>query len=74
MADEDKAEQLAGSIAGTILPFSHDPRLELVVDPGLVSVPEIYFNAGRLDRSVALATEDYLSLASPRVVPIATRQ
>lgn len=74
MADADKAEQLAGSVAGTILPFSYDPRLELVVDPGLLRVPEIYFNAGRLDRSMALATEDYLCLASPCVVPIATRQ
>jgi Ala-tRNA(Pro) deacylase len=73
MADGDKAEQLAGSVAGTILPFSYDPRLELVVDPGLLSVPEMYFNAGRLDRSVALATEDYLRLASPRLVPISTR-
>jgi Ala-tRNA(Pro) deacylase len=74
MADGDKAEQLAGSVAGTILPFSYDPRLDLVVDPGLLSVPEIYFNAARLDRSIALATEDYLRLASPRVVAIATRQ
>lgn len=73
MADADKAEQLAGSVAGTILPFSYDPRLELVVDPALLSVPELYFNAARLDRSVALATEDYLRLASPRVLPIATR-
>ena len=54
MADGDKAEQLAGSVAGTILPFSYDPRLHLVVDPGLLCVPEIYFNAGSLDRSVAL--------------------
>jgi Ala-tRNA(Pro) deacylase len=73
MADAGKAEQLAGSVAGTILPFSYDPRLELVVDPALLSVPELYFNAARLDRSVALATEDYLRVASPRVVPIATR-
>jgi Ala-tRNA(Pro) deacylase len=72
MADADKAEQLAGSVAGTILPFSYDPRVELVVDPGLLSVSELYFNAARLDRSVALATEDYLRLASPRVLPIAS--
>jgi Ala-tRNA(Pro) deacylase len=74
MADGDKAEQLAGSVAGTILPFSYDPRLDLVVDPSLLSVPEIYFNAGRLDRSIALATDDYLRLAAPRLAAIATRQ
>jgi Ala-tRNA(Pro) deacylase len=73
MADGDKAEQLAGSVAGTILPFSYDPRLELVADPGLLSVPELYFNAARLDRSIALSTEDYVRLATPRLVPIATR-
>jgi len=72
MADTDKAEQLAGCVAGTILPFSYDPRLELVVDPGLLRMPELYFNAARLDRSVALATEDYLRLASPLVLAIAT--
>jgi Ala-tRNA(Pro) deacylase len=60
------------STAGTILPFSYDPRVELVVDPGLLSVSELYFNAARLDRSVALETEDYLRLASPRVLPIAS--
>ncbi len=74
MADGDKAEQLAGSVAGTILPFSYDPRLELVADPGLLGVPELYFNAARLDRSIALSTEDYLRLASPRLVTIATRE
>jgi Ala-tRNA(Pro) deacylase len=72
MADTNRAEQLAGSVAGTILPFSYDPRLELVVDPGILSVPELYFNAARLDRSVALAAEDYLRLASPLVLAIAT--
>src|SRR5687767_12122271 len=46
-----KAETLAGSVSGTILPFSFHPELELVVDPGLLEHPEIYFNAARLDRS-----------------------
>ena len=68
MADTDKAEQRAGCVAGTILPFSYDPRLELVVDPRLLSVAELYFNAARLDRSVALATEDYLRGSVPRAV------
>jgi Ala-tRNA(Pro) deacylase len=66
-ADTAKAEELAGSVAGTVLPFSYDERLELIADPALLDRSELYFNAGRLDRSVALASEDYLRLARPRL-------
>jgi Ala-tRNA(Pro) deacylase len=69
-ADTGKAEQLAGSVTGTILPFSYDERLELIADPALLDCGELYFNAGRLDRSVALASEDYLRLADPRIARI----
>jgi len=69
-ADTGKAEQLAGSVTGTILPFSYDERLELIADPALLDCGELYFNAGRLDRSVALASDDYLSLADPRIARI----
>ncbi|TMR08502.1 YbaK/prolyl-tRNA synthetase associated domain-containing protein [Nonomuraea zeae] len=69
-AAKEKAEELAGSVSGTVLPFSYDPRLELVADPSLLDQPELYFNAGRLDRSVALATEDYVRLAEPRLAAI----
>nr|WP_206442712.1 YbaK/EbsC family protein [Streptomyces boncukensis] len=58
-ASADRAEALAGSESGTILPFSFHPDLELVVDPGVLEPPEIYFNAARLDRSLALRAEDY---------------
>jgi Ala-tRNA(Pro) deacylase len=61
-AGQDKAEELAGSASGTILPFSYHPQLE---------PPELFFNAARLDRSIALATDDYLRLATPRIAPIA---
>jgi Ala-tRNA(Pro) deacylase len=73
LAEETKAEQLAGSPKGTILPFSYHPELELIADPGLLGPDELYFNAARLDRSIALATADYLRLASPRMAPIARR-
>jgi Ala-tRNA(Pro) deacylase len=66
-ASTDKAESLAGSVSGTILPFSFHPDLELIVDPGLLEHPEIFFNAARLDRSLALNTEDYLRIADPKV-------
>lgn len=69
-ASTDRAEELAGSVSGTILPFSFHPDLELVVDPALLAHPEIYFNAARLDRSLALNTDDYVRLADPKVHPI----
>jgi Ala-tRNA(Pro) deacylase len=70
-ASPDIAERLAGSVAGTILPFSFTPELELIVDPSLLKNDEIYFNAARLDRSMALKTNDYVALARPRLEPIA---
>ncbi len=70
-ATPDIAERLAGSVAGTILPFSFNPELELIVDPSLLESDEIYFNAARLDRSMALKISDYVTLAKPRLERIA---
>ncbi|MBP2325509.1 Ala-tRNA(Pro) deacylase [Kibdelosporangium banguiense] len=66
-ASPAKAEELAGSVVGTVLPVSYHPDLELIVDPKLLTFPELYFNAGRLDRSMALTTEDYVRVAGPRI-------
>jgi Ala-tRNA(Pro) deacylase len=71
-ADRAKAEELAGSLSGTVLPFSYHPKLEVIADPALLDVPELFFNAARLDRSIALATDDYQRLAAPRLAPITT--
>lgn len=65
-APPDRAQQLARSVMGTVLPFALDPRLELVADIDIRNSAEIYFNAARLDRSIALATDDYVRLAKPR--------
>lgn len=72
-ASPDIAERLAGSVAGTVLPFSFDPELILIVDPSLRENEFIYFNAARLDRSVELKTSDYLKIANPRFEQIAER-
>ena len=69
-ASPDIAERLAGSVTGTVLPFSFNPELELVVDPALLENDEIYFNAARLDRSMILKTSDYFEIARPRLVRI----
>lgn len=70
-APPDRAEELAGSVVGTVLPFAFDPRLELIVDPAIADSDELFFNAGRLDRSIGLKTADYVRLARPRFERIA---
>jgi len=70
-ASVENAERLGGSVVGTILPFSFDAELELVVDPQVFENTEMFFNAARLDRSLCLATGDYRTIASPRVARVA---
>ncbi|HKF36606.1 MAG TPA: YbaK/EbsC family protein [Ktedonobacteraceae bacterium] len=72
-ASSDIAERLAGSVVGTILPFSFNPELELVADPSVLEHDELYFNAARLDRSMVLKTSDYVALAKPRLGRISDR-
>ena len=69
-AATDVAERLAGSVAGTVLPFAFHPDLRLIADPGVARHAEIFFNAARLDRSLALATADYLRIAEPHLADI----
>jgi len=70
-ANKESAEKLSGSVSGTILPFSFNPELELIVDPKLLENEELFFNAARLDRSLALKTKDYERLANPKLENIA---
>ncbi|GAA1217464.1 mischarged aminoacyl-tRNA deacylase [Kitasatospora nipponensis] len=70
LAERGTAERLAGSVSGTITPFSFHPQLRLLADPALFDHEELYFNAARLDRSLAIRAEDYRALAAPRVVEI----
>ena len=70
-AATDVAERLAGSVPGTVLPFAFHPDLTLIADPRIGAHAELFFNAARLDRSVALKTADYIALAKPRMETIA---
>jgi Ala-tRNA(Pro) deacylase len=65
------AEIITGCVAGSIVPFSFDEELILVADPGILVHDEVFFNAARLDRSVALDTVSFIALANPRVESIA---
>jgi Ala-tRNA(Pro) deacylase len=71
-APSELAEQLTGCVVGAIPPLWLSGGLPVVVDAEfLASHEEIAFNAGRLDRSVVMATRDYVRIVAPTVAPIA---
>ena len=72
-ASPDTAQLLTGCVMGSVPPFSLNPDLSLVVDEDLLSNNTLYFNAGRLDRSMELDTRDWVTVARPRVAKIAAR-
>jgi Ala-tRNA(Pro) deacylase len=70
-AEAQTAERLAGSVAGTVLPFAFSPELELIVEKELLEAPVLFFNAARLETSIALTCADYKRIAEPHVAAIA---
>lgn len=71
LATPEEATRETGCVIGAIPPFTFSPRVELVVDPALVEGhDEIAFNAGRLDRSMVLNSQDYVRIAQPRLHPV----
>ena len=68
LASPEEAMQATGCVIGAIPPFSFSPDILLIADPDLVAGhTEIAFNAGCLDRSIVLDTQDYLRIAQPRL-------
>ena len=65
------AERVTQCVMGTVLPFAFSEDLMLIADPAVLENDEIYFNAGRLDRSVAVDAKDYMRIAQPRLEKIA---
>lgn len=66
LASPEEAMQATGCVVGAIPPFSFSKDIVLVVDSALVETyDEIAFNAGRLDRSIVLNSQDYLRIAQP---------
>ncbi|MFZ6733543.1 YbaK/prolyl-tRNA synthetase associated domain-containing protein [Undibacterium sp. Ji42W] len=65
-AAPEAAMEKTGCVIGAIPPFVFSDDIALVLDPSLVArYAEIAFNAGRLDTSIILNTEDYLRIAKP---------
>jgi len=70
-ASPQSAEELTGCTMGAVPPFSLNPGLSVVVDEDLLANDTLFFNAGRLDRSMELDTKDWIAVAQPRVAKIA---
>ena len=70
-ASPDTAQALTGCVMGAVPPFAFDPALAVVVDEDLLANETLFFNAGRLDRSMELDTRDWLAAVNPRIARIA---
>jgi len=70
-ASPETAQELTGCVMGSVPPFSLDPTLAVVVEQDLLANETLFFNAGRLDRSMELDTRDWLAVARPRIARIA---
>lgn len=70
-ASPDTAQALTGCVMGAVPPFALDPALTMVVDEDLLANDTLFFNAGRLDRSMELDTKDWLAAVKPRIARIA---
>jgi len=72
-ASPDTAQELTGCVMGAVPPFALNPALAIVVEEDLLANETLFFNAGRLDRSMELDTRDWIAVARPRVAKIAAR-
>lgn len=72
-ASPETAQALTGCVMGAVPPFALNPALSIVVEEDLLANDTLFFNAGRLDRSMELDTRDWMAVARPRVARIAAR-
>ena len=69
LASPAEVDALTACVFGAIPPFSFHNALRLIADPLLFErFDEIAFNAGSLDKSIILNTQDYLRIAQPELV------
>lgn len=71
VATREKAEALSGCVIGAIPPFSFHERLVVLADPLIRENEEVVFNAGRLDRSIFMRSDDYVRIARPQSISMA---
>lgn len=69
-SEEDVLEVTAGVQPGGVPPLGNLFGLKVVVDEGLLKNEKIVFNAGDKRYSIAMKTDDYVSLVNPIVQSI----
>jgi Ala-tRNA(Pro) deacylase len=72
-ASPDTAQALTGCAMGAVPPFVLTSDLAIVVEEDLLANGTLFFNAGRLDRSMELDTKQWLAIARPLVARISDR-
>lgn len=72
-ASPEAARELTGCVMGAVPPFALNAALSIVVEEDLLANETLFFNAGRLDRSMELDTKDWMAVAKPRIARIAAR-
>lgn len=69
LASPDEVAELTGCVFGAVPPVSFHPNLKLVADPSLYErYDELAFNAGLLDHSIIIKTEDYKRIVHPELI------
>ena len=69
LASPDEVTELTGCVFGAAPPVSFHPDLKLVADPSLYErYDELAFNAGLLDHSIIIKTEDYKRIVHPELI------
>ena len=72
LASPAEVTELTDCVFGAIPPFSFHESLMLIADPSLLErYNELAFNAGTLERSIILNTEDYGKIVKPTLVQFA---
>lgn len=68
LADRDQLARVTGCRFGELPPIGSIMKLPLFMDRELLSEAEIYFNAGRLDRSMAASPVDIAKLEQATLI------
>lgn len=69
LASPVEVTELTGCVFGAVPPVSFHPDLKLVADPYLFArYNELAFNAGHLDHSIIIQTEDYRRIVNPQLI------
>jgi Ala-tRNA(Pro) deacylase len=71
LAPQERAQQLTYCVMGAVPPFTFHRDLDLIADEALLDNTEIIISPGRLDRSIFMHIDAYVTVARPRWAQIA---